>query len=121
MAAHIPVTVRHKQSVLELADVQERLEYLLGMMESEADILQVEKRIRGRVKKQMEKSQRNYYLSEQIKAIRKEGYREGDWILMDFGDVIVHIFTDEERQHYDFDSLWKDAPSEDYSQNKNDK
>ena len=72
MAAHIPVTVRHKQSVLELADMQERLEYLLGMMESEADILQVEKRIRGRVKKQMEKSQRNYYLSEQIKAIRKE-------------------------------------------------
>ena len=72
MAAHIPVTVRHKQSVLELAGVQERLEYLLGMMESEADILQVEKRIRGRVKKQMEKSQRNYYLSEQIKAIRKE-------------------------------------------------
>lgn len=72
MAAHIPVTVRHKQSMLELADVQERLEYLLGMMESEADILQVEKRIRGRVKKQMEKSQRNYYLSEQIKAIRKE-------------------------------------------------
>ncbi|OOF55518.1 endopeptidase La [Rodentibacter genomosp. 2] len=72
MAAHLPVSVRHKQSVLELADVQARLEYLLGMMESEADILQVEKRIRGRVKKQMEKSQRNYYLSEQIKAIRKE-------------------------------------------------
>ena len=72
MAAHLPVTVRHKQKVLEFADVQERLEYLLGMMESEADILQVEKRIRGRVKKQMEKSQRNYYLSEQIKAIRKE-------------------------------------------------
>ena len=55
-----------------------------------------------------------------IKAIRKEGYREGEWILMDFGDVIVHIFTGEERQHYDFDSLWKDALSEDYSQNKND-
>ena len=72
MAAHLPVSVRHKQSVLELADVQERLEYLLGMMVSEADILQVEKRIRGRVKKQMEKSQRNYYLNEQIKAIRKE-------------------------------------------------
>ncbi|OOF36788.1 endopeptidase La [Rodentibacter heidelbergensis] len=72
MAAHLPVSVRHKQSVLELADVQERLEYLLGMMESEADILQVEKRIRSRVKKQMEKSQRNYYLNEQIKAIRKE-------------------------------------------------
>ena len=72
MAAHLPVSVRHKQSILELANVQDRLEYLLGMMESEADILQVEKRIRGRVKKQMEKSQRNYYLSEQIKAIRKE-------------------------------------------------
>ncbi|OOF50318.1 endopeptidase La [Rodentibacter genomosp. 1] len=72
MAAHLPVSVRHKQSVLELADIQARLEYLLGMMESEADILQVEKRIRSRVKKQMEKSQRNYYLSEQIKAIRKE-------------------------------------------------
>lgn len=72
MAAHLPVSIRHKQNALELANVQERLEYLLGMMESEADILQVEKRIRGRVKKQMEKSQRNYYLSEQIKAIRKE-------------------------------------------------
>lgn len=72
MAAHIPVSVRHKQSLLELFDAQERLEYLLGMMESEADIMQVEKRIRGRVKKQMEKSQRNYYLNEQIKAIRKE-------------------------------------------------
>ena len=72
MAAHLPVSIRHKQNALELANVQERLEYLLGMMESEADILQVEKRIRGRVKKQMEKSQRNYYLNEQIKAIRKE-------------------------------------------------
>lgn len=72
MAAHLPVSIRHKQNALELTNVQERLEYLLSMMESEADILQVEKRIRGRVKKQMEKSQRNYYLSEQIKAIRKE-------------------------------------------------
>ncbi|OBX78695.1 endopeptidase La [Haemophilus aegyptius] len=72
MAAHLPVSIRHKQNALELANVQERLEYLLGMMESEANILQVEKRIRGRVKKQMEKSQRNYYLNEQIKAIRKE-------------------------------------------------
>ncbi|HHF3993577.1 TPA: endopeptidase La [Haemophilus influenzae] len=72
MAAHLPVSIRHKQNALKLANVQERLEYLLSMMESEADILQVEKRIRGRVKKQMEKSQRNYYLSEKIKAIRKE-------------------------------------------------
>ena len=72
MAAHLPVAVHHKQNALEIVDVQARLEFLLGIMESEADILQVEKRIRGRVKKQMEKSQRNYYLSEQIKAIRKE-------------------------------------------------
>lgn len=49
-----------------------------------------------------------------VKAIRKEGYREGDWILLDFGDVIVHIFTDEERRHYDFDTLWKEAPAEEY-------
>ena len=49
-----------------------------------------------------------------VKANRKEGYREGDWILLDFGDVIVHIFTDEERRHYDFDTLWKEAPAEEY-------
>lgn len=49
-----------------------------------------------------------------VKAPRKEGYREGDWILLDFGDVIVHIFTDEERRHYDFDTLWKEAPAEEY-------
>ena len=72
MAAHLPVAVHHKQNALEIVDVQARLEFLLGIMELEVDILQVEKRIRGRVKKQMEKSQRNYYLSEQIKAIRKE-------------------------------------------------
>ena len=77
MTAHMPLAVRHKQAILELTDVQARLEYLLGVMEAEADILQVEKRIRGRVKKQMEKSQRNYYLNEQIKAIRKE-MDEGD-------------------------------------------
>ncbi len=72
MAAHMPVSVRQKQAVLELANVEARLEYLLGLMESEADLLQVEKRIRGRVKKQMEKSQRDYYLNEQMKAIQKE-------------------------------------------------
>lgn len=49
-----------------------------------------------------------------VKATRKEGYGEGDWILLDFGDVIVHIFTDEERRHYDFDTLWKEAPAEEY-------
>lgn len=47
-------------------------------------------------------------------ALRKEGYREGNWILLDFGSVIVHIFTDDERRHYDLDVLWKDAPSEEY-------
>lgn len=72
MAAHMPVSVAQKQEVLALAELASRFEYLLGLMESEADILQVEKRIRGRVKKQMEKSQRDYYLNEQIKAIQKE-------------------------------------------------
>ena len=72
LASHLPVSVAQKQTVLEMTNVVERFEYLLGLMQSEADLLQVEKRIRSRVKKQMEKSQRNYYLSEQIKAIRKE-------------------------------------------------
>ncbi|WP_427981792.1 endopeptidase La [Agarivorans sp.] len=72
MAAHMPLKLEDKQSVLELASVTERLEYLMAMMESEIDLLQVEKKIRGRVKKQMEKSQREYYLNEQMKAIQKE-------------------------------------------------
>ncbi|AQS37043.1 ATP-dependent proteinase [Shewanella psychrophila] len=72
MAAHMPLKLEDKQSVLEMVDVAERLEYLMAMMESEIDLLQVEKRIRSRVKKQMEKSQREYYLNEQMKAIQKE-------------------------------------------------
>ncbi|CAH0539390.1 endopeptidase La [Vibrio marisflavi] len=72
IAAHMPLKLSDKQQVLEIIDVTERLEYLMGQMESEIDILQVEKRIRGRVKKQMEKSQREYYLNEQMKAIQKE-------------------------------------------------
>ncbi|MFV0575665.1 MAG: endopeptidase La [Vibrio sp.] len=72
IAAHMPLKLKDKQRVLEISDVVERLEFLMGMMESEIDILQVEKRIRGRVKKQMEKSQREYYLNEQMKAIQKE-------------------------------------------------
>ena len=72
LASHLPVSVAKKQTVLEMTNVVERFEYLLGLMQSEADILQVEKRIRSRVKKQMEKSQRDYYLNEQIKAIQKE-------------------------------------------------
>ena len=72
IAAHMPLKLVDKQHVLEILDVTERLEFLMGQMESEIDSLQVEKRIRGRVKKQMEKSQREYYLNEQMKAIQKE-------------------------------------------------
>ena len=72
IAAHMPLKLVDKQEVLELTDVIARLEFLMGMMESEIDLLQIEKRIRGRVKKQMEKSQREYYLNEQMKAIQKE-------------------------------------------------
>ncbi|MBD1558009.1 endopeptidase La [Vibrio sp. S9_S30] len=72
IAAHMPLKLNDKQQVLEIIDVNERLEFLMGQMESEIDLLQVEKRIRGRVKKQMEKSQREYYLNEQMKAIQKE-------------------------------------------------
>ncbi|WP_101775287.1 endopeptidase La [Pasteurella oralis] len=72
LAAHMPVAVKHKQKVLEIPNVVARFEYLLGLMESETDLLRVEKRIRGRVKEQMEKTQRDYYLNEQIKAIQKE-------------------------------------------------
>lgn len=72
MAAHMPLKLEDKQSVLEMTNIGERLEYLMAMMESEIDLLQVEKRIRTRVKKQMEKSQREYYLNEQMKAIQKE-------------------------------------------------
>src|SRR5690606_2180815 len=72
IAAHLPLKLEQKQEVLELADVSERLERLLAQLESELDILQVEKRIRGRVKRQMEKSQREYYLNEQVKAIQRE-------------------------------------------------
>lgn len=72
IAAHMPLKLVDKQKVLELIVVTERLEFLMGQMESEIDLLQVEKRIRNRVKKQMEKSQREYYLNEQMKAIQKE-------------------------------------------------
>ena len=72
VAAHLGLKLEEKQEILEKADTRARLEHLLGMMESEIDLLQVEKRIRGRVKRQMEKSQREYYLNEQMKAIQKE-------------------------------------------------
>ncbi len=72
IAAHLPIKIEQKQGVLEITSVGERLEKLLTQIETELDILQVEKRIRGRVKRQMEKSQREYYLNEQVKAIQKE-------------------------------------------------
>ena len=72
MAAHMSLKLDEKQRVLEMVDAQQRLEHLMGLMESENDILQMEKRIRGRVKRQMEKNQREYYLNEQMKAIQKE-------------------------------------------------
>lgn len=72
IAAHLPLKLEQKQNMLEIFPTAERLEALLAQLETEIDILQVEKRIRGRVKKQMEKSQRDYYLNEQVKAIQKE-------------------------------------------------
>jgi ATP-dependent Lon protease len=72
IAAHLPLKLEQKQVILEIFNVAKRHEHLLGQLESELDILQVEKRIRGRVKRQMEKSQREYYLNEQVKAIQKE-------------------------------------------------
>lgn len=72
IAAHLSLKLEEKQEILEILDLEQRVEHLLGVMDSEVDLLKVEKRIRGRVKKQMEKTQREYYLNEQIKAIHKE-------------------------------------------------
>ncbi|MFP4181118.1 MAG: endopeptidase La [Thiohalospira sp.] len=72
IAAHMALKIEEKQNLLEIANPRDRLEHILGLLETEIDLLQVEKRIRGRVKRQMEKSQREYYLNEQMKAIQKE-------------------------------------------------
>ena len=72
IAAHLQLKIEEKQDILQMANTRERVEHLIGLMEGELDVLKVEKRIRGRVKKQMEKSQREYYLNEQMKAIQKE-------------------------------------------------
>ncbi|MFM1896951.1 MAG: hypothetical protein RLZZ385_2025 [Pseudomonadota bacterium] len=72
IASHMSLQLQEKQNLLELANLQPRIEHLMALIESEIDLFQVEKRIRGRVKKQMEKSQREYYLNEQMKAIQKE-------------------------------------------------
>jgi len=72
IAAHMSIKIEEKQHILEHVDLRQRIEFIIALMESEIDLLQVEKRIRGRVKSQMEKSQREYYLNEQMKAIQKE-------------------------------------------------
>ncbi len=72
IAAHLGLKISDKQKILEILDVEERIQYLMELIEGEIDLLQVEKKIRGRVKQQMERSQREYYLNEQIKAIQKE-------------------------------------------------
>ncbi|MGD8801823.1 MAG: endopeptidase La, partial [Gammaproteobacteria bacterium] len=72
IAAHMSLKLDEKQKILEIVDVHQRLEYLMKLIDGEIDLLQIEKRIRGRVKQQMEKSQREYYLNEQMKAIQKE-------------------------------------------------
>ncbi len=72
VAAHMALKLSEKQRILEIQDIKSRLEQVLGIIEGEIDVLQIEKRIRGRVKQQMEKSQREYYLNEQMKAIQKE-------------------------------------------------
>ncbi|ANC02680.1 MULTISPECIES: endopeptidase La [Pseudomonas] len=72
MAAHMALKIEQKQEILEIIDLSARVEHVLALLDAEIDLLQVEKRIRGRVKKQMERSQREYYLNEQMKAIQKE-------------------------------------------------
>ncbi|MGB8972406.1 MAG: endopeptidase La, partial [Pseudomonas capeferrum] len=72
MAAHMALKIEQKQEILEIVDLATRVEHVLALLDAEIDLLQVEKRIRGRVKKQMERSQREYYLNEQMKAIQKE-------------------------------------------------
>ncbi|GAA6168503.1 endopeptidase La [Sessilibacter corallicola] len=78
IVAHMSLELNQKQEILEMVGVRERLEHILGLIEAEIDLFQVEKRIRGRVKKQMEKSQREYYLNEQMKAIQRELGDMGD-------------------------------------------
>ena len=99
IAAHMALKVDEKQKILEIESLKERFEHLMGLMESEIDLLQVEKRIRGRVKRQMEKSQREYYLNEQMKAIQKE--------LGDMDDVPNEI--DELEQKIETGGLSKEA------------
>ncbi len=100
VAAHMALKLSEKQRILEIQDVKSRLEQVLGIIEGEIDVLQIEKRIRGRVKNQMEKSQREYYLNEQMKAIQKE-LGEMDDVPNELADLEAKIdkagMTDEAR------------------------
>ncbi|WP_025565237.1 endopeptidase La [Psychromonas sp. SP041] len=109
IAAHMPLSLEDKQTALELTNVTERFEYLMGMMENEEDILKVEKRIRSRVKKQMERSQREYYLNEQMKAIQKElgDSEEGQSDLEQLADKIEAAGMSEEAKEKALSELKK--------------
>ena len=99
MAAHMVLKIEQKQEILEITDLAARVEHVLALLDAEIDLLQVEKRIRGRVKKQMERSQREYYLNEQMKAIQKE-----------LGDIDEgHSELDELRKRIDNAGLTKEA------------
>src|SRR3979490_305905 len=108
VASHLAVKIPDKQAILETATVTERLEKVLGLMESEISVLQVEKRIRTRVKRQMEKTQREYYLNEQMKAIQKElGDEEGKDELAEIEDKIKKTKLSKEARERDTHELKK--------------
>lgn len=99
MAAHMSLKLEQKQQILEVTDLAARVEHVLALLDAEIDLLQVEKRIRGRVKKQMERSQREYYLNEQMKAIQKE-----------LGDIDeTHNEADELKKRIEAAGMTKDA------------
>ncbi|WP_417662249.1 endopeptidase La [Pseudomonas sp.] len=99
MAAHMALKIEQKQEILEITELPARVEHVLALLDAEVDLLQVEKRIRGRVKKQMERSQREYYLNEQMKAIQKE-----------LGDIDEgHNEIDELKKRIDTSGMSKDA------------
>jgi len=110
IASHLAVKISEKQDILGIFSVRERLEHVIGMMESEISVLQVEKRIRGRVKRQMEKTQREYYLNEQMKAIQKElgEGEDGKDELQELEDRITDLKKAEEildSDHYGLDKV----------------
>ena len=90
VAAHMALKLAEKQKILEVQDVKARLEHILGIIDGEIDVLQIERRIRGRVKQEMERSQREYYLNEQMKAIQKE-LGEMDDVPNELADLEIKI------------------------------